>query len=65
MLAVLSPWEVLIIVGLIVFLFGSRRISRAFRAFGSGGSELKRELRGSDELPPTGSRPPEDPEIEP
>jgi sec-independent protein translocase protein TatA len=52
MLAMLGPWDFVIIVAVIVFLFGSRRIGRAFRALGTGGREFKRGLRGKDELPP-------------
>ncbi len=52
MLAMLGPWDFVIIVVVIVLLFGSRRIGRAFRALGTGGREFKRSLRGKDELPP-------------
>jgi TatA/E family protein of Tat protein translocase len=52
MLAMLGPWDFVIIVLVIVFLFGSRRVGRAFRALGAGGREFKRGVRGKDELPP-------------
>ncbi len=52
MLALLGPWDFVIIVVVIALLFGSRRIGRAFRALGVGGREFKRGLRGKDELPP-------------
>ena len=48
----LGPWDFVIIVAVIVFLFGSRRIGRTFRALGTGGREFKRGIRGKDELPP-------------
>ena len=53
MLAMLGPWDFVIIVVVIVFLFGSRRVGRAFRALGAGGREFKRGIRGKDELPPS------------
>ena len=52
MLAMLGPWDFVIILVVIVLLFGSRRIGRAFRALGAGGREFKRGLRSKDELPP-------------
>ncbi len=51
-LALLGPWDFVIIAVVIVLVFGSRRIGRAFRALGSGGREFKRGIRGEDELPP-------------
>jgi Sec-independent protein translocase protein TatA len=50
MLALLGPWDFVIIAVVIVLIFGSRR--RAVRALGIGGRELKRGFRGEDELPP-------------
>jgi sec-independent protein translocase protein TatA len=52
MLALLGPWDFVIIAVVIVLIFGSRRIGRAVRALGIGGRELKRGFRGEDELPP-------------
>jgi len=51
-LALLGPWDFVIIAVVIVLVFGSRRIGRAVRALGSGGREFKRGIRGEDELPP-------------
>jgi TatA/E family protein of Tat protein translocase len=48
----LGPWDFVIIVVIIVFLFGSRRIGRTVRALGQGGRGFKKGLRGEDELPP-------------
>jgi TatA/E family protein of Tat protein translocase len=56
MLALLGPWDFVILVVVIALLFGSRRMARALRALGAGGRELKRGIRGEDELP----RPPSD-----
>lgn len=52
MLALLGPWDFVILIVVIAFLFGSRRIARALRALGAGGREFKRGIRGRDELPP-------------
>ena len=54
MLAMLGPWDFVIILAVIVFLFGSRRIGRTFRALGTGGREFKRGIRGGDDVPPPG-----------
>ncbi len=51
-LAMLGPWDFVIIIAVIVFIFGSRRFGRAFRALGQGGREFKRGVRGEDKLPP-------------
>ena len=55
MLALLGPWDFVILAVIIVLAFGSRRIGRAFRALGAGGREFKRGIRGEDELPPPSS----------
>jgi len=52
MLALLGPWDFVILAVVIALFFGSKRIARALRALGAGGRELKRGLRGEDELPP-------------
>jgi TatA/E family protein of Tat protein translocase len=52
MLATLGPWQFVILVVIILFLFGSRRVARALRSLKTGGREFKRGLRGEDELPP-------------
>ena len=51
-LALLGPWDFVIIAVVIVLIFGSRRIGRAVRALGTGGREFKRGIRGEDKLPP-------------
>jgi sec-independent protein translocase protein TatA len=52
-LALLGPWDFVIILVVIVLIFGSRRIGRAVRALGQGGRELKRGLRSEEKpLPP-------------
>jgi hypothetical protein len=37
---------------MLAFLFGMRPFARALRSLKSGGRELKRGIRGDDELPP-------------
>jgi Sec-independent protein translocase protein TatA len=51
----LGPWQFLILVAVIVFVFGTARFGRSLRALKQGGKEFKRGLRGKDELPPTSS----------
>jgi TatA/E family protein of Tat protein translocase len=52
MLALLGPWDFVILAVVIAFFFGSKRIARALRALGAGGREFKRGIRGEDKLPP-------------
>lgn len=52
MLASLGFWPFVILVGVIVFLFGTARVGRMIRSLKVGGREFKRGLRGEDELPP-------------
>jgi hypothetical protein len=47
-----SVWDFVIIVAVIALVFGTRPFVRALRSLKSGGRELKRGLRGDDELPP-------------
>jgi TatA/E family protein of Tat protein translocase len=51
MLALLGPWDFVILAVIVALLFGSRRIARALRALKWGGREFKKGLRGEDELP--------------
>ena len=51
-LAFFGPWDFVIVLGLIVFVFGTSRFGRAWRSLKSGGREFKRGIRGKDELPP-------------
>jgi TatA/E family protein of Tat protein translocase len=50
--AFLGPWDFLIILAVIVFVFGTARLGRTLRALKTGGREFKRGIRGKDELPP-------------
>lgn len=51
-LAIFGPWDFVIIVAVIAFVFGTRPFARALRSLKSGGRELKRGVRGKDDLPP-------------
>jgi len=50
-----SVWDFVIIIAVIVFLFGTARFGRTFRALKQGGKEFKRSIRRKDELPPPSS----------
>ena len=52
MVAFLGPWDFVIIVAVIAFIWGTRPFGRALRSLKAGGKELKRGVRGEDELPP-------------
>ena len=52
MLALIGPWDFVIIVVVVALFFGSKRIGRTFRALGAGGREFKRGIHGKDDLPP-------------
>ncbi len=48
----LGPWDFVIVVAVLLFLFGTARFGRALRSLKAGGREFKRGIRGGDELPP-------------
>jgi Sec-independent protein translocase protein TatA len=45
-------WDFVIIIAVVVFVFGTARFGRTFRAMKTGGREFKRGISGKDELPP-------------
>jgi Sec-independent protein translocase protein TatA len=45
-------WDFVIIIAVVVFIFGTARFGRTFRAMKTGGREFKRGISGKDELPP-------------
>jgi Sec-independent protein translocase protein TatA len=54
LVALLGPWDFVIIIAVVVFIFGTARFRRTFTALKSGGREFKRGIRGKrDELPPS------------
>jgi TatA/E family protein of Tat protein translocase len=48
-LALLGPWDFVIIVGVLLLVFGTARFGAVLRGLGRGGRELKRELRDENE----------------
>lgn len=48
----LSPWELLIIVLVIVLLFGSAKIPQLMRSMGSGVNEFKKGLKEGEKSDP-------------
>jgi sec-independent protein translocase protein TatA len=67
-LAFIGPWEALLIVLILVYLFGGKRLVDAGRSLGRGAREFKREVTDEDdekprrfraELPPAAAESPE------
>lgn len=52
----LGTTEILIILGVVVLLFGARKIPELFKGLGSGIKEFKKAAK-DEEPPPPGSRP--------
>jgi Sec-independent protein translocase protein TatA len=50
--AFIGPWDFVIIIAVFLFVFGTARFGRTFRALKTGTREFKRGIRGKDELPP-------------
>ena len=48
----MGVWDVVIILGVLLLVFGTARFGRALRSLKQGGKGFARELRGEDELPP-------------
>ncbi len=48
-LIAIGPWQIIIIVVVILFLFGGKRISEFMGGFGKGIKEFKKELKEDDE----------------
>jgi sec-independent protein translocase protein TatA len=59
----LSFWELIIVVVVIVMIFGTRRFGRAIRSLGTGGREFKRAITEDEDeaLPPNELPPPTQP----
>ncbi len=51
MLAFLGPWEILILVVLLLLIFGARRLPQMGRELGRGAREFKRGISGGDDTP--------------
>lgn len=50
----LGPWEIALIVAIVILLFGAKKIPEVMRGFGSGIKEFKKGLKEGEE----GSNPP-------
>ena len=48
-LVAIGPWQILLVVVVILFLFGGKRISEFMGGFGKGIKEFKKELKEDDE----------------
>ena len=48
-LVAIGPWQILLIVVVVLFLFGGKRISEFMGGFGKGIKEFKKELKEDDE----------------
>lgn len=57
----LGPWEIALIVMLVIVLFGARKIPEIMRGFGSGIKEFKKGLREGEEGTPPTEPPPQPP----
>ena len=51
MVGFIGPWEGLILLLVIVFLFGSRRFAAAAKGLGRGAREFKKSVTGEQEQP--------------
>tara|TARA_B100000989_G_scaffold41763_1_gene26594 strand:- start:975 stop:1160 length:186 start_codon:yes stop_codon:yes gene_type:complete len=47
-LIAIGPWQILIIVVVVLFLFGGKRIAEFMGGFGKGIKEFKKELKDDD-----------------
>ena len=48
-LIAIGPWQILIIVVVVLFLFGGKRIAEFMGGFGKGIKEFKKELKDDNE----------------
>ena len=48
-LVAIGPWQILLIVVVVLFLFGGKRISEFMGGFGKGIKEFKKELKDDNE----------------
>ena len=48
-LVAIGPWQIILIVEVILFLFGGKRISEFMGGFGKGFKEFKKELKDDNE----------------
>ena len=48
-LIAIGPWQIILIVVVVLFLFGGKRISEFMGGFGKGIKEFKKELKDDEE----------------
>ena len=48
-LIAIGPWQIILVVVVILFLFGGKRISEFMGGFGKGIKEFKKELKDDNE----------------
>jgi sec-independent protein translocase protein TatA len=53
----LSIWQILIIVGVVILLFGANRIPRLMRDLGSGVTQFKKGLKDNESAEGDGDKP--------
>jgi sec-independent protein translocase protein TatA len=51
-LGFIGPWEAVIIIVIIVFLFGAKRLGPALRSVGTSAKEFKKAVTDEDDAPP-------------
>ena len=48
-LGVIGPWQIILIIAVILFLFGGKKIPELMKGIGKGAREFKKGLSGEDE----------------
>ncbi len=49
LLGMIGPWQIILIVAIVLLLFGGRKIPELMRGIGKGTREFKRGMSGEDE----------------
>ena len=49
LLGMIGPWQIVLIVAVVLLLFGGRKIPELMKGIGKGAREFKRGLSGEDE----------------
>ncbi len=50
-LGIVGPWQIILIVALVLFLFGGKKIPELMRGLGGGVKEFKKAMKDDDEAP--------------
>ena len=51
-LGIIGPWQIVLIVAIVLLLFGGRKIPELMRGLGGGVKELKKAMREEDDETP-------------